>query len=165
MSQLKNLSVLVVNTNENMAHILRTALRAYGLGRVDEVHSLHEARNPFQRYPYDIVLTDVVVGRESGFDLVRWLRGEGDESGGTMTPVIVASASCELRTVLTSVHTGADEFITLPLSPKSLFKRIEKLIFHPHRYIRAPGYFGPDRRRRQDPSYAGPERRGVFVLD
>jgi hypothetical protein len=41
----------------------------------------------------------------------------------------------------------------------NLLKRIEALIFQPRPFVRAPDYFGPDRRRRADPAYRGIERR------
>ncbi len=164
MSPLEHLNILVVNANGNMTRLLRTVLKAYGMGRVDEARSLNEARILFQLSNYDIVVTDVFVGREDGFDLVRWLRGDDDGLGkGPFTPVIVASAASEKRTVMLSVNSGVDEFVTLPLSPRTLFKRIEKLIFKPHAYIRVAGYFGPCRRRRDDPQYTGPERRSGRV--
>ncbi len=159
MSPLEHLNILVVNANGNMTRLLRTVLKAYGLGRVDEAHSLSEARIMFQLSTYDIVVTDVHVGHEQGFDLVHWLRGDNGMGNGPFTPVIIASAASERKTVMMSVNSGVDEFVTLPLSPRTLFKRIEKLIFKPHAYIRAPGYFGPCRRRREDAQYAGEERR------
>lgn len=160
-AHLEHLNILVVNANTNMTRLLRTVLKAYGMGRVDEARNLQEARTLFQLSGYDIIVTDVHVGHERGFDLVQWLRGDDGRGVGPFTPVIVASAASELRTVMMSVTSGADEFVTLPLSPRTLFRRIEKLIFKPHSYIRAPGYFGPCRRRRVDENYAGPERRGV----
>jgi hypothetical protein len=34
------------------------------------------------------------------------------------------------------------------------------VIFKPRSFIRTEDYFGPCRRRRDDPSYTGPKRRG-----
>jgi DNA-binding response OmpR family regulator len=165
MARLEKISVLVVNGNERMTQILRTALKAYGMGRVDEAFSLDEARVLYQSNPYDIVMTDVHLGFEAGFDLVRWLRGDDGTGPGPFTPVIVASASTEIKTVMTCVQSGADDFVTLPLSPATLFKHIERLIFKPHRYVSVPGYFGPSRRRRIDNGYMGLERRRRPPLD
>jgi hypothetical protein len=38
--------------------------------------------------------------------------------------------------------------------------RINLIVEHPRPYIRCETYFGPDRRRRQDPGFTGPWRRG-----
>lgn len=159
MAKLEHLSILVVYSNHNLIRLLREVLKAYGMGRVDHARSLDEARALFQVNSYDMVVTDVYLGQDSGLQLVRWLRGEDGAGAAPFTPVIVASAAAEKRTVLHCVTSGADEFVTLPLSPRTLFQRIEKLIFKPHSYVRAPGYFGPCRRRRVDENYAGPERR------
>ncbi len=159
MAHLDRISVLVVNGNPHLAQLLRAALRGYGLGRVDEAFSLDAARVLYQTHRYDLVVTDVHVGKEMGFDLVRWLRGDCGTGPGPFTPVIMASAATEMKVVMTCVESGADDFVTLPLSAKTLFQHIERLIFKPHRYVSAPGYFGPTRRRRADPAYYGANRR------
>jgi hypothetical protein len=45
--------------------------------------------------------------------------------------------------------------------PVDLYNRLVSLIERPRRFVKAPGYFGPDRRRRQDPRYSGPWRRST----
>ena len=43
--------------------------------------------------------------------------------------------------------------------PATTGKRLALVIDHPRPFIRSDDYFGPDRRRRHDPKYAGPWRR------
>jgi hypothetical protein len=51
------------------------------------------------------------------------------------------------------------EFLTKPISSTKLYKTIQGLIEKPRDFVRTKDYFGPDRRRRQDPKYNGPQRR------
>lgn len=159
MPGLIDLSILIVNANLNHIRLLRTVLKAYGLGRVDEARSLQEARGMLKLGSYDLVIIDVYVGHENGLDLITWMRGTDGRGPAAYTPVIVATAMADKEMVLASITAGADEFVTMPLSPKTLFEHIEKVIFRPHVYINASGYYGPDRRRSHDPLYVGQERR------
>jgi two-component system chemotaxis response regulator CheY len=54
------------------------------------------------------------------------------------------------------------EFLAKPVTAKTLLMRLTNIIEHPRPFVRAKGYFGPDRRRRSE-DYAGPERRGKVV--
>ena len=54
---------------------------------------------------------------------------------------------------------GVTEFLLKPLTLRAMVDRLEAAIQRPRAFIRAPSYFGPDRRRRDDPAYRGPRRR------
>jgi hypothetical protein len=40
-----------------------------------------------------------------------------------------------------------------------VIERLHQVVDNPRPYIRSEDYFGPERRRRQDPSWTGPWRR------
>jgi DNA-binding response OmpR family regulator len=61
--------------------------------------------------------------------------------------------------VLQARDAGVTEFMAKPVSVKALCARINAIIDSPRPFIRASGYFGPDRRRRALP-FNGPDRRG-----
>ena len=54
---------------------------------------------------------------------------------------------------------GVTEYAVKPVSPKSLFSRIDAVIERPRQFIRVGEFFSPDRRR-QKKGYSGDERRG-----
>jgi hypothetical protein len=56
-------------------------------------------------------------------------------------------------------NTGVNEFLAKPLTARGVVERISQVIDHPRPYVKTEGYFGPDRRRRADPGFAGPFRR------
>jgi DNA-binding response OmpR family regulator len=159
MPGLMDLNILVVNGNTNHIRLLRTVLKAFGLGRVDEARSLTEGRGKIKMASFDLVIIDMYVGNENGLSFIQWMRGVDGRGPAAYTPVIVASAMADKDMVIAAIAAGADEFVTLPLSPKTMLEHIEKIIFRPHPHINAPGYYGPCRRRNVDPSYAGEERR------
>jgi hypothetical protein len=54
---------------------------------------------------------------------------------------------------------GVTEFLAKPISAKGLYQRILNVVANPRPFIKTETYFGPDRRRNVNASYAGPERR------
>jgi len=54
---------------------------------------------------------------------------------------------------------GVNEFLGKPGSAKKIYQRIHEILEKPRQYIRTPNYFGPNRRRKNDPEYRGEERR------
>jgi hypothetical protein len=54
---------------------------------------------------------------------------------------------------------GVTEFCAKPVSAAELYRKVRVAINAPRSFIRTPLYFGPDRRRRDDVSYDGKERR------
>jgi DNA-binding response OmpR family regulator len=53
----------------------------------------------------------------------------------------------EYRRVAEALDAGINEFLAKPISPRDLYLRIASIIDHPRPFVRARGYFGPDRRR------------------
>jgi len=64
-----------------------------------------------------------------------------------------------MNRVVEARDAGVHEFLAKPLSAKGLYSRIRSIIERPRPFVRAGQYFGPDRRRRDNPSYMGGERR------
>ncbi len=54
---------------------------------------------------------------------------------------------------------GVTEFVVKPVTARAVLDRINAVILRPRHFVRTSEYFGPDRRRRQDPAYQGPWRR------
>ena len=84
-----------------------------------------------------------------------------------MTYVITGHS--ERWRVMEARDAGVTEFIAKPLTAKAVIDRVNAVIFRPRPFIRTPTFFGPDRRRRADPTYQGPWRRaadgGSYALD
>jgi FixJ family two-component response regulator len=74
-------------------------------------------------------------------------------------PIIMLTGHAERSAVETARDAGVNEFLTKPVSAEKLYSKIHTLIETPRVFVRSGDYFGPDRRRRQNPKYKGPERR------
>src|SRR5205814_5065399 len=76
---LRGLEVLVVEDEPPARDVLQQALEFFGAG-VAVAGSVEDARERIQAVPPDVVVTDIELGRETGFDLVAWLRTQPSAS-------------------------------------------------------------------------------------
>jgi DNA-binding response OmpR family regulator len=106
----------------------------------------------------DLVMTDLTMGPLDGIDFVNLLRNSPD-SPAPFVPVIMITGHSTMRRVAEARDAGVNEFLAKPVTARGVIHRINLLIEHPRQFIRCAGYFGPDRRRRQDPAFTGPWRR------
>lgn len=152
------ISVLVVEDNRFMRSILVNVVKGLGVTHVAEAREGQEALEEMRNNPVDIVITDLEMEGMNGSKLLQTIRS-GKRGLNPLVPVIVVSANTIARNILQARDTGMTEFLAKPVSAAALYARIVAIIENPRRYVRTISYFGPDRRRRFDPSYTGPKRR------
>ena len=153
---LGNLDVLIVEHHNYMRRIIRDILQTLGIRKVHEAANEAEALSIFKEKSIDIVLTDwsPVV---DGIMMLHEMR-DMEASSNPYVPVIIISANTDPQHVVYARDRGMTEFLAKPVSPKSLYTRIQEIIENPRAFVRTAAYFGPDRRRRQT-KYNGPDRR------
>src|SRR6201996_9414720 len=74
-------------------------------------------------------------------------------------PIVMMTGHSEKSRVVEARDAGVTEFIAKPLTAKSVLERLQAVIYRPRPFVRTNDYFGPDRRRRDDPAHGGPWRR------
>jgi CheY-like chemotaxis protein len=156
--RLDRLTVLVVDDNEHITWLLRSILHELGVRMVVDAHDGKEAFVKFVAEQPDLILTNWEMLPVNGIDFVKQIRTDED-SPNRFVPVIMLSAHSSKERVLIARDAGVNEFLTKPFSVISLFRRIVEVVNKPRPFIRTSEYFGPDRRRREDAKYKGPERR------
>ena len=154
---LKNVTVLVVEAQPNMRTLVREIFRQLGVVDIKCTDDPALAFAHIQRAAPDIVVTDWSPSVDALLllDLVR----KSEDSPNRFLPVIVLSAFTELRHVQLARDAGMTEFLAKPFSAKLIYSRIKAVIERNRVFVRAPSFFGPDRRRRVDENYRGAERR------
>ena len=152
------LKILLVDDNQHMRMVLTEILRALGVRQIFEAMDGAEALQVMRETEMDLVMTDLTMGPLDGIDFVNLLRNSSD-SPAPFAPVIMITGHSTMRRVAEARDAGVNEFLAKPVTARSLIHRINLVIEHPRPFIRCSTYFGPDRRRRQDPAFSGPWRR------
>jgi len=151
------LKVLLVDDNHHMRVLLSEILRALGIRKIFEAGDGAEGLQTLRQHPADIIMSDLAMQPLDGIDFVRLLRSTPGPC--QMTPVIMITGHSTLHHVNDARDAGVNEFLAKPLTARGVLGRVALVIDHPRPFVRTEGYFGPDRRRRCDPHWAGPWRR------
>ncbi len=158
-------TILVVDDNAHMRKLIMEILRAIGIRDAYEAADGAEALNLMRVHRIDLVITDIAMQPIDGVDFVRLIRTAADRPAPTV-PVIMITGHATKARVDEARDAGVNEFLAKPITARGVLDRIQRVIDKPRQFIRTTDYFGPDRRRRADPEYAGPLRRSTDgVLD
>ena len=153
------LKILLVDDNHYLRVLLGEILRAIGVQHIFEANDGAEALQAMRNNSVDIVMTDLSMQPLDGIDFVRLLRNSPD-SPNPMVPVIMITGHSTMVRVAEARDAGVNEFLAKPLTARGVIERLGQVVENPRPFIRAGSYFCPDRRRRADPNFTGPWRRG-----
>lgn len=152
------LRLLVVDDNRHMLAIVHSLAQALGMREIRQAADGGEGLRLLRQAPSDIALVDLNMAPMDGVAFTREVRTSPD-SVDVYMPVVMMTGHVERHRVEQARDAGVHEFILKPLTLTSLVGRLEAVIHRPRPFVRAPTYFGPDRRRRADPLYRGALRR------
>ncbi len=157
--------ILVVEDYPFMADLISSMLREFGIGNIVQAASGNEAKemillfngDEMSRNKIDVVLMDWLMPNGDGLELLTWIRKNNKDSI-RFLPSVLCSAYASEEVVTVGRDNGANEVLVKPISATKLASRLLHVIDKPRPFLKAPGFFGPDRRRRAD-EYKGQERR------
>ncbi len=155
---LSRLNFLIVDDNKHMRALVKSILHALGVKSILEAGDGADAFKELRHFPADVIICDWSMQPLDGLDFVRMVR-TGTDSPNPFVPIIMLTGHTEMHRVMEARDSGVHEFLAKPISAKGIYSRIRTIIENPRPFIRAGIYFGPDRRRKENPNYNGPERR------
>ena len=155
---LSRVRFLIVDDNTHAVNLVKAMLRGFGADQLYDAQTIDAAQRRMKITPCDIVILDYMLGAEEGVTFARWLRNDPD-SPAPYTPIILLTGHADRPKIVAARDAGVNEFCVKPVTPADLMKRIAWVIDRPRPFMRSQTYFGPDRRRHDDPNYRGPERR------
>jgi len=117
---------------------------------------IQEARQSLSRLNPDCLVVDWMLPDGSGVELIRWLRRQDQYQ---KIPVLMLTARAQESDMITGLDSGADDYLTKPMSLRELNARVRALLRRPAGY-----------EERQDLLEAGPvslntRTHEVFVAD
>lgn len=143
-----------------MKTMISEIVRAVGVREIVTASDGAEGLQALRNNKIDLVLTDLAMAPVDGIEFSRMIRRLPD-SAHSMTPIIMVTGQLTLARINEARNAGVNEFIAKPITARAIVERLFQTIQHPRQFIRTDDYFGPDRRRRQDPNYHGPLRRAA----
>src|SRR5688572_12962590 len=143
---------MVVEDSVYMQTLISSMLRIFSVGDIMacdnakdaiDVLTITQARTKSQYITkVDIVLTDWLMPKGPGEELVRWIRAHHKDEIRFMPVVVISGYTTEVITAKAR-DAGANEILTKPVSAAGLAGRISLVINAPRPFIKAPHYFGP----------------------
>ena len=118
------LSVLVVDDDPVILRLLQVNFELEGIGVVLAVDG-EEGLKLAQSDPPDLVISDIMMPRVNGLELLAALRSSPDTAS---MPVILLSAKAQVADVQRGLELGADDYVTKPFDPLELIDRVYKVL-------------------------------------
>ena len=110
--------ILVIDDDENVRFSLRHVLEEQG-HEVAEADTLRAGREAVDADDFDLVFSDINLGRENGIDLVAGLRESGFDA-----PIVMITAFASMQSAIEAMRAGADDYLQKPLR----FEEVEVLV-------------------------------------
>lgn len=154
----ETMKVLLVDDNIHMRALLRRLLGLLGIRDIDEATNGQAGMVMLHACKCDVILTDLEMQPMDGLEFTREVRTSKD-SPNPQVPIIMVSGHTEIHRAQAARDSGITEFIVKPITTRDLLARITDISERPRPFVRCSSYVGPDRRRRNLESYAGPRRR------
>ncbi len=117
--------LLVVDDDDRIRDLLKQYLARAGF-RVTTAPDAAAARRLLELFDLDLLVLDVMMPGESGFDLVRWIRGQSGRK--SRVPVIVLTARGGSGDRIEGLSLGADDYLAKPFEPEELVLRIGAIL-------------------------------------
>ncbi len=118
--------LLVVEDDPEMADMMVAFLRKSGFMVFPAVNR-NEISKHMEAGRVDLILLDVMLGRENGLDICQSLRQEYD------IPIILVSALSADDQRMHGYQVGADDYIAKPFNPELLLARVRAVLRRGHR--------------------------------
>ena len=113
--------LLVVDDDRRIRDLLSRFLAAEGY-RVTTADDAAEARAKLNGLHFDLLILDVMMPGESGFDLAKSLRATSS------VPILMLTARDETAMRIEGLQIGADDYVAKPFEPRELSLRINNIL-------------------------------------
>ncbi len=117
-------TVLIVEDDPVILRLLEVNFELEGF-TVLLAHDGAEGIEAARTHRPDIVISDIMMPKASGLELVAALKGDDGTKG---IPIILLSAKAQTSDLKVGIEAGADDYITKPFEPLDLVDRVNALL-------------------------------------
>lgn len=116
-----NLTILVVDNSSVNIDLARSTLEPFGY-EIISAKSVQTALKLARQSPPDLILSDLHMPGENGYDLIKAIKQ--DRRLSQIPFVFISSTIWAQKDIEAGLEMGADEFITRPIDPERLVEKI-----------------------------------------
>lgn len=113
--------LLLVDDDRRIRDLMSRLLSREGY-RVTTAMSAKDARAKLIGLHFDLLILDVMMPGETGFDLARFIRTS------SAVPIIMLTAKSEPESRIEGLQLGADDYVAKPFEPRELVLRIGNIL-------------------------------------
>jgi two-component system phosphate regulon response regulator OmpR len=113
--------LLLVDDDRRIRDLLSRFLTGEGY-RVTTAMSAKDARAKLLGLHFDLLILDVMMPGETGFDLARFIRTSSS------VPIVMLTARHEAESRIEGLQIGADDYVAKPFEPRELVLRIGNIL-------------------------------------
>ena len=113
--------LMVVDDDRRIRQLLSRFLQNEGY-RVSVAESAKDARSKLASLHFDLIILDVMMPGENGFDLAKAVRTN------STVPILMLTARDETESRIIGLELGADDYMAKPFEPRELSLRISNIL-------------------------------------
>ncbi len=112
-----NTPILIVDDEESLRHTFRIFLKREGYGPISLASNFEEAVSLLTTHSFDLIISDIVLGGNTGIDLLQRIRELNIHC-----PVIMITGYPNVETASDALRLGAFDYIQKPVEKEQLLK-------------------------------------------
>jgi len=116
--------ILIIEDDETLRNVMQLQLKKLGY-EAASVPDVERAMDILQRFPQDLIITDLNLPGISGIELLKRIRSESVGSA-----VIVMTAYGTIQSAVEAMRYGAYDYITKPIEPYDLKALVSRALDH-----------------------------------
>ena len=113
--------ILIVDDDPHIREIIVFAVKKAGMQAIEATNG-HEAITCSKKHYPDLIILDINLPEEDGFDVCKTIRKTAD------TPILFLSSRDEEVDRIIGLEIGGDDYVTKPFSPRELIARIKVIL-------------------------------------
>ena len=113
--------ILIVDDDDRIRKLLKDNLKEKKFV-ISTAQDALEAKSKLSHFKFDLLILDVMMPGQDGFELTREIRKKNN------IPIILLTAKGEVDNRIKGLELGADDYLGKPFEPKELLLRIKNII-------------------------------------
>ncbi len=127
---LDGLRILLVEDHDDTRELLALVLRDAG-ATITEANGVAAAIDALTRDPFSVLVSDIAMPDQDGYDLIRWLRSSALPDSRRNMPAVAVTAFGATEDRANALREGFVEHLTKPVDAAKLIAAVARVAAHP----------------------------------